>query len=89
MAKSPPPSPEDIARVLAEARLKMPKTPISLGCMRPVGTHRSKTDVYAVEAGVNGIAFPSEQGVKQAESLGLSIVFSPTCCCKISEDLNL
>ncbi len=37
-----PPEPEDIARILASARLLMPETPIVLGCMRPKDESKKK-----------------------------------------------
>jgi len=89
MENVPPPDSMDIARVLAEARLKMPGTPIALGCMRPTGKHRVATDTLALEAGVNAIAFPAEEGIKRAEALGLEISFSPLCCSQIFEDFRL
>ena len=88
METSSPPIPEDIARVIAYARMKMPKTPIALGCMRPVGAHRAATDMLAIDAGINGIAFPSEEGIQHAEALGLSTSFSPSCCCQVFEDFR-
>jgi hypothetical protein len=82
-----PPSPEDIATVLANARLLLPKTPIVLGCMRPTGKHRVKTDTLAIKAGVNAIAFPEEEAIKLAESMGLKMAFSHKCCSQIYEDI--
>jgi hypothetical protein len=84
---SPPPS-TDIARVLATARLMMPNTPVVLGCMRPKGESKKEIDVLAVEAGVNAIAFPAEEAVRLAESLGLEISFSSLCCSQIYEDIK-
>jgi uncharacterized radical SAM superfamily protein len=81
-----PPSSADIAKVLAMARVMMPDIPLVLGCMRPKGRDKEKIDVLAVEAGVNAIAFPAEEAVKQAESLGLEISFSSLCCSQIYED---
>ncbi|MFQ5999933.1 MAG: radical SAM protein [Candidatus Bathyarchaeia archaeon] len=89
MEKVNPPAPEDIARVLATARLMMPQTPIVLGCMRPKGEHKKKTDMLAVKAGVNAIAFPAEEAVQLAESLGLEVTFSSLCCSQIFEDIKL
>jgi len=83
-----PPSPEDIARVLVAARFMLPKTPLVLGCMRPKGKHRSQTDTWAVEAGVNAIAFPSNEAIQLAESMGLATSFSSLCCSQIFEDLK-
>jgi hypothetical protein len=89
MEKVRPPAPEDIAKVLVTARLMMPQTPIVLGCMRPRGEHRRKTDTLAVEAGVNAIAFPAEEALHLAESMGLEITFSSLCCSQIFEDIKL
>ncbi len=89
MEKVNPPTPEDIARVMVTARLMMPQTPMVLGCMRPKGEHRTKTDKLAVEAGVNAIAFPAEEAIYLAESMGLEITFSSLCCSQIFEDIKL
>ncbi len=83
-----PPSAEDIAWVLAKARILMPQTPLSLGCMRPKGPHRKRIDVLAVKTGVNAIAFPEEAAIAFAESMGLEIRFSNMCCSQIYEDLT-
>jgi lipoyl synthase len=88
MEKVSPPKPEDIARLLVSARLLMPDTPIVLGCMRPKGEHRKRTDTLAVRAGVNAIAFPVEEAIRLAESLKLEISFSPLCCSQIFEDIK-
>jgi len=84
-----PPKPDDIARVLAEARLKLPKTPVALGCMRPSGKHRVDTDMLAVEAGVNAIAFPEDKAVERARTLGLEMHFHAACCAQVYEDFIL
>lgn len=88
MERVAPPSPSAIGRVLVAARLMMPSTPLVLGCMRPKGVHRVKTDVLAVRAGVNAIAFPSEEAIKFAESLGYEVSFSSFCCSQIFDDLK-
>jgi uncharacterized radical SAM superfamily protein len=86
MEKVEPPKPMDIARVIATARLIFPKTPIVLGCMRPKGRHRVETDVLAVKAGVNAIAFPTEEAIKFIESQGYETTFSSFCCSQIYVD---
>ena len=83
-----PPSPESIIEVLVQARFMMPKVPLVLGCARPKGKHRDKTDSLAVETGVNAIAFPSKEAIKQAEFMGLEATFSPLCCSQIYEDIT-
>ncbi len=82
-----PPSPLDIARVTLASRLLMANTPILLGCARPLGEHKSKTDVLAIKAGVNGIAYPSEEGYQYAKRIGLEIKFSEACCALMSKEL--
>ncbi|RLI13520.1 radical SAM protein [Candidatus Bathyarchaeota archaeon] len=83
-----PPSPQEIARVLAYARSLMPSTPIVLGCARPRGPHRTKTDILAIMAGANAIAFPSDEAVQVARALGLDTRFSGTCCAFIFKDIR-
>jgi uncharacterized radical SAM superfamily protein len=83
-----PPKPTDIAKILTMARLMFPETPLVLGCMRPKGKHRTETDVLALKAGVNAIAFPSEEAVKYAETQNHKLAFSPYCCSQIHLDMD-
>lgn len=87
MEKVVPPTPEDVAKVLVAARFMLPSKPVALGCVRPKGNHRVETDKMAVSAGVNAIAFPTEEAVKLAESMGLEIAFSHLCCSQVFEDV--
>jgi uncharacterized radical SAM superfamily protein len=86
MANVKPPKPSDIVRVVASARLMFPKTPLALGCMRPKGKLRDKTDVLALKAGVNAIAFPSKKAIKYAREQGYDLIFSSFCCAQIHHD---
>jgi len=88
METATPPKPIDIARVLVAARLVLPKTPLVLGCMRPKGKHKTETDILAVKAGLNAIAFPNEQAIKLAESMQIETSFSSLCCSQIFDDLK-
>jgi hypothetical protein len=85
MAGVQPPEPHDIAKVIATARLMFPKVQLTLGCMRPKGKNRSQTDVLSLKAGVDAIAFPSEETIEFAEENGFSFSFSPFCCAKICQ----
>jgi uncharacterized radical SAM superfamily protein len=89
MAKVKPPTPADIAKVTATARLMLPKTPLVLGCVRPKSKHRAETDVLALKAGVDAVAFPSEEAVKYAEQQGYKLSFSQFCCAQIYGDAAL
>ncbi len=83
-----PPEPLDIARVIVAARLLFPQTPLALGCMRPKGKHRSRTDVLAIKAGVDAIAFPAEDAIHFAQESGYETVFSSLCCSQIFLDVK-
>ena len=84
-----PPTPSAIARVIASARVMLPETPLALGCMRPKGKHRAETDVLALKAGADAIAFPSEESIRYAESHGMEVSYSPCCCSQIYVDLGV
>jgi uncharacterized radical SAM superfamily protein len=83
-----PPGPIDVARVIAAARSMFPETPLVLGCMRARDKHRSETEILAIEAGVDAIAFPTEEAVGFAESQGCKTSFSPFCCSQIYLDMR-
>ncbi|MCS7119933.1 MAG: radical SAM protein [Nitrososphaerota archaeon] len=83
-----PPPPEEVVNILSHARVIMPNVPIALGCARPKGAHRIRTDVLAVEAGVNAIAYPSPEAVEKARDLGLEVKFSPTCCSQVFKEFQ-
>jgi uncharacterized radical SAM superfamily protein len=86
MAKVKPPTPAEIAKVTATARLMFPRIPLVLGCVRPKGKHRPETDVLALKAGVDAIAFPSEEAISYAEDQGYALGFSSYCCAQIYVD---
>ncbi len=81
-----PPKPTDIAKVASTARLMFPETPLVLGCMRPKGKNRAETEVLALKAGVDAVAFPSEQAVEYAKARDLKITFSSYCCAQMYRD---
>ena len=86
MEKTSPAKAEDIAKVAATARLMFPETPLILGCMRPKGAVRGETDVLTLKAGVDAVAFPSEEAVKYAEGRGWKTSFSSFCCAQMYAD---
>ena len=75
-----PPPPEEVAELLLEARLRFPRVPIQMGCMRPRGEYRDRLDPMAVQAGVNVIVSPSRTAVALAEELGLEVDRGEECC---------
>jgi len=89
MAKIKPPTPYDIARVIATARTMMPNTSITLGCMRPKNKqHATLTDILAIKAGVNAIAYPNKTTIEYTKTNNWTTTFSPYCCAKIFTDIN-
>jgi uncharacterized radical SAM superfamily protein len=86
MEHTTPPSPMDIARVILAARLSMPSIPLLLGCARPRGLHKIETDILAFKAGVDGIAYPSEEVCNLVKELGLNFRFHQECCSLIWQE---
>jgi len=82
-----PASPIDIARVIIATRFAIPDKPLILGCARPLGAHRRLTDRLAIDAGVNGIAYPSDVGYEYAEEKGFELSFADQCCSLIERVL--
>jgi uncharacterized radical SAM superfamily protein len=75
-----PPTVEQVAGLLAEARQRFPDVLLQLGCMRPRRAYRAQLDPLAVRAGVNVIVSPSREGRAAAEALGLQVVQTRECC---------
>ncbi len=80
MATVMPPPLTEIGKFFAEARLAMPTTPVMLGCARPLGALKVEIDRLAVDAGLNGIAYPAEGIVAYARDRGLEPTFVNACC---------
>lgn len=74
------PDAHEVGRFFLDARAALPQTPILLGCARPPGAIKGLIDAYAVLAGVNGMAHPSEGMVELAARLGRSVRVTPACC---------
>jgi uncharacterized radical SAM superfamily protein len=80
MASAVPPSPLEVARLVAEARLLMPEVPIALGCERPRNRQGWILEKLALRAGATRMAVWSGEAVEEALRLGLKPRFQPTCC---------
>ena len=74
-----------VARLAAEARLRMPETEISLGCARQRGN--TSLETLAIDAGVNRMALPSEAALNRARYYGLEMKYQKTCC-SVSEGIG-
>ncbi len=82
-----PPAPAIVGRFMTIARLGLERTPLLLGCARPIGKHKIESDRFAVKSGMNGIAYISQEGVDLARSMGLKPVFRDVCCSLVPHDL--
>lgn len=63
-----------------DARAAFPDLPLLLGCARPPGRVKAQIDAYAVMAGLNGIAHPSDGMVELATRLKRAVRVTPSCC---------
>jgi uncharacterized radical SAM superfamily protein len=80
MADAPLPSAEEVGRMVAVARLLLPETQLTLGCIRPVGRAKVLMERLAVLAGANVVAYPDPETVRLAAERGLEIEFLESCC---------
>ena len=80
MAGVEPPSLGEIAAFFERARRALPATPVLLGCARPLGPLKEPIDRLAVDAGLNGIAYPADGIVAHARERGLEPEFVNACC---------
>lgn len=74
------PDAHEVGRVFLEARQRLPRREVLLGCARPPGLHKRVTDAYAVMAGLDGIAFPADGVVAVAEAIGRPAHQEHACC---------
>lgn len=80
MAGTEPPSLEEIGGFFEKARKTLPETPVMLGCARPMGLMKREIDRLAIDAGLNGIAYPAEGVGEYARQKGLQPSFINACC---------
>ncbi|MHB8449623.1 MAG: radical SAM protein [Mycobacteriales bacterium] len=80
MAHLPPPPTADVVDFFALARAAMPRTPVNLGCARPLGAMKRELDQAAVDHGLNGIAYPADGAITYARSRGLRVRKWEYCC---------
>ena len=74
-----PPTPEEIARLGAIARILNPTKKITFGCASPPKT-RKRTEELLVRAGINTITYPMDETIDLAHGLGLETDFKEICC---------
>jgi len=80
MQACPPPPPEEIGRLAAAARVLNPHARLALGCARPASALKVRMERLAIQAGINVLAYPCQESLDFARSLGLATEFSEMCC---------
>lgn len=76
----PPPQLVEVERIFTEARERLPRAELILGCMRPGGRYREKLDELALRKGFSRIALPSPRTVGLAKEMGLEVERLEGCC---------
>lgn len=74
------PDSKEVGRFFMDARAALPDVPLLLGCARPPGRVKLEIDSYAVMAGLNGLAHPSDGMVELAVRLERDVRVTPACC---------
>ena len=74
------PDSKEVGRFFMDARAALPDVPLLLGCARPPGRVKVEIDSYAVMAGLNGLAHPSDGMVELAVRLERDVRVTPACC---------
>ncbi|MHA1214531.1 MAG: radical SAM protein [Candidatus Hodarchaeales archaeon] len=77
-----PPSIESVTEVIKKAK-SLELAPIVLGCVRPFGQLRREIERIAIDLGVNGIAFPTQETIDYALRIGKKISWHRSCCAEI------
>jgi uncharacterized radical SAM superfamily protein len=80
MEKATPPAVEEIGAFFDTARSTFPDIPVSLGCAKPIGPQKTEIDRLAIDAGLDGIAYPAEGIVGYAMERGRIPRFHDACC---------
>jgi uncharacterized radical SAM superfamily protein len=74
------PNAVEVGRFFMDARKALPDIPLLLGCARPPGRVKAEIDSYAVMAGLNGLAHPTDGMVELAVKLNRDVRVTPACC---------
>ncbi len=74
------PDAHEVGQFFFDAREALPGLPLLLGCARPPGEAKQVIDAYAVMAGINGMAHPSDGMVELAARLERPVRVTASCC---------
>ncbi len=74
------PTPEEVSKISAMARILNPTLPIRMGCIRPAHPWKAQMEKGAIDSGVNTIAYPLQGTIEYAREIGLETKFVEMCC---------
>jgi uncharacterized radical SAM superfamily protein len=74
------PSPDEVSRISAVARILNPTTPIRMGCIRPAHPWKGEMEKGSIDSGVNTLAYPLQGTIEYAQEIGLKTTFVEMCC---------
>lgn len=74
------PTPEEISKISAIARILNPGIPIRMGCIRPAHPWKAAMEKGAIDSGINTIAYPLQGTIDYAKEIGLDTKFMEMCC---------
>ncbi len=75
-----PPCIDEVLTIFNEARTLIQEKPIFLGCARPHGPDKLKIDLAAIDAGLDGIAYPAEGTGTYLKEKGFKVSVREYCC---------
>ncbi len=73
-------APSVVGELIAEARLKFPEIPLTLGCMRPKAADRVELELQAISSGIDRMEIPSAKAIEAAQNTGLRVRKLDACC---------
>jgi uncharacterized radical SAM superfamily protein len=79
MENAPAPRAEDMAKVVAVARLICPRASVSLGCMRS-RLEKGRLEELVIRAGADSVVLPTRSTLEYAEREGFEVKHLDGCC---------
>ncbi|WP_371803759.1 hypothetical protein [Candidatus Lokiarchaeum ossiferum] len=73
-------TPSEISRIIFIAKIFLPQSSFSLGCMRPKGKWSKELERWAIQAGASRMEIPSQATLKWARSEEFLITYFGACC---------
>jgi len=74
------PTPEEVSKISAIARILNPTIPIRMGCIRPAHPWKAEMERGAIDSGINTIAYPLQGTIEYTQKIGLETKFIELCC---------